>query len=393
MIDIEAIQEQLSHLKSFVLFNRTMTPEAKLADIPAAILDRLNGEKPHILVASRDEIDRISIVLSHDQLARFQKGEPIFINANAVAHRPALKKGRRQIEGIERRVKDAHAVQTYIGIERLCEWLHAGKSSLPKIPDQRLKAMRLLATDGLMDDTTIDATEEADRLAFYRTQCDAGSRLITKWHPWIENPRQLLEEARKVVRMSLSSKKPAAIKEEIEKEMVMNRCLLRCWRQATTLVLTENKMSDQVRKRDRETRGQLAVLAGIGADRPALDDLVRAALDGDFNPSDLYRNLKYLETLFELARVLGRHGRGSDEQLERPLAREMRHQISFRDLIDERIEDNPESVQNDEYAAAQVLTQTAYELFPKRKWIDVLDAAIEAKDTVTLTGRSGRVAA
>ena len=43
-------------------------------------------------------------------LALFQKGELILVVTDAVAHRPAMEKGRRQIEGLERRVQDAHAV-------------------------------------------------------------------------------------------------------------------------------------------------------------------------------------------------------------------------------------------------------------------------------------------
>lgn len=393
MIEIEAIQERLSNLKSFVLFNRTITPDAKLADIPAAILDRLNGEKPHILVASRDEIDRIDIVLSHDMLARFQKGEPVLVAKDAVAHRAALKKGRRQIEGLERRVQDAYAVQTYIGVERLCEWMHAGRSNPPRIPDQRIKAMQLLAMDGLSDETQIDATEEDERLAFYRTQCDAGSRLVSQWYSWIDNPRRILEEAQKVVRMQAPNMKPSAIKEAIAKELSMNRFMLRCWQQATTLVLAEHELSEEVRKNDRPTKGQLAVLAGAIPDRPALVEAVRAALDGDFDPSRLFRSLISYEDLFELARILGRHGRGSDERLAGPSLKQLLKQMSIREKFEKESEANPESGRSGEDEAALLITNAAFQMFVPSSWIDALDAAIATDGTVILPGRSNRSAA
>lgn len=393
MIDNETIRKWLSGSTSFVLFNRAMAPEAKLADVPAEMLDRLNGEKTPILVASRDDIDRIGIVLSHDMLALFQKGEPVPVVTDPVAHRPALKKGRRQIEGLERRVQDAHAIQTYIGVERLCEWMHAGRSNSPKVPDQRMKAMRLLATEGLLDETNMDATEEADRLAFYRTQCDAGSRLVVKWYPWIDNPRRILEEVRKVVRMQLPDMNPPAIKEAIAHELRMNRFMLRCWRQATTLVLTEHEMSDEVRKNDRATKGQLAVLAGAGTDRPQLAEAVRAAFDGDFDPSKLFRSLRIFDDLFELARILGRHGRGFDERLAGASLNCLRQQISMRDKLNEETETNPECGRSGQDEAALLITSAAYELFSRSKWIDALDAAIRTDGAVNLTGRSGRVAA
>lgn len=392
MIDEGKMQKWLAGSTSFVLFDRR-TERSALNDIPSEILDRLNGEKPFILSACLEEIDRIGIVLSHDQLAKFKKGEPILIVAEPVAHRPALQKGRRQIEGLERRVQDAHAVQTYMGVERLCEWMHAGRSNPPRVPDQRIKAMQLLATNGLPDETHIDAMEEDDRLAFYRTQCDAGSRVAVEWHPWIDNPRRILEEARKVVRMQLPDMKPPAIKAEIAKELRMNRFMLRCWQQATTLVLAEHELSEEIRKNDRVSKGQLAVLAGLRTDRVELAEAVRAAIDGDFDPSQLFRNMRSFEDLFELARILGRHGRGSDERLTGPSLKCLRKQISMRDQFEKEIEANPECGRSGQEEATLFITNAAYELFSRSKWIDALDAAIATDGTVTLTERSNRIAA
>lgn len=393
MVDIEAVQKRLLGLTSFVLFNRAMAPEPKLADIPSEMLDRLNDKKPHVLVASRDEIDLIGIVLPHDMLALFQKGEPILVVTDAVAHRPAMEKGRRQIEGLERRVQDAYAVHTYLVVERLCEWMHAGRSNLPKVREQRIKAMQLLATDGLLDEAHMDATEEADRLASYRTQRDAGSRLVVKWHPWIDNPRRLSEEARKVVRMQLPDMKPPAIKEAIAHELRMNRFMLRCWRQASTLVLTEHELSDGVLKNGRETKGQLALLAGAKTDRAELAEAVRAAFDGDFDPSKLFRSLRSFADLFELSRILGRYGRGFDERVAGASLKCLRKQILMRDQFEKEIEANRKCGRSGQEEATLFITNAAYELFSRSKWIDALDAAIATDGTVTLTGRSNRVAA
>lgn len=388
-IDNEQLETWSRSRPSFVLFNRAFAPAPTIFDVPAEIIDRLNGVRPDVLVASNDELDRIGIVLAHDQLAQFRKGDPVLIAMDRVDQREALKKGRRQIEGLERRVQKAHAIQTYIGVERLCEWMHASRSNLPKVPDQRRKAMRFLATEGLLDETNMDATEEADRLAFYRTQCDAGSRLAVEWYPWIENPRRLLEEVRKVVRMQLPDMNPPAIKEAIAHELRMNRFMLRCLRQATALVLAEQAMSDEIRKRGRETKHQQAALAGAIVDRPALHQAARAALDGDFNPSELFRSLLSYHDTLELARLLGRRGRGHDESLELTLVREMKRQIRLREECDDSAK-QAEGALNGEHEAALVITKAAYELFRPESWRDVLDKAIAAGEAVTLTRRSRR---
>jgi len=50
-----------------------------IADVPAEIFDPLKGARPDVLIASRDELDRLGAVLAHDQLARLQTVEPILI--------------------------------------------------------------------------------------------------------------------------------------------------------------------------------------------------------------------------------------------------------------------------------------------------------------------------
>ncbi|MGD9921426.1 MAG: hypothetical protein AB7V13_08270 [Pseudorhodoplanes sp.] len=385
-IDDEHLNAWSKSRPSFVLFNRAFAPTPTIFDLPAEIRDRLNGVRPDLLVASNDQLDQIGIVLAHDQLAQFQKGVPVLIVAARVDQQEALKRGRRAKKDLERRVQDAHAVQTYVGMERLCEWMLAHGTVELTVEEQRLRVTKLFAEKvWLKDPSAKKAATDENRLGFFRTQFDAGSRLISAWYPWADTPDVLSRVARKIVKTSLATMKHSKIGETIDHELAMNRFMLRCLRQATTLVLAEHAMSDEIRKRGRETKHQQAVLAGAIPDRPALHEAVRAALDGDFNPSELFRSLLSYHDTLELARLIGRCGRGHNESLELTLVREMKRQIRLREECEDSAT-QAEGTLNGEHEAALVITQAAYELFSPKNWREELDKAIAAGESVTLTG-------
>lgn len=386
-IDKEQLEAWSRSRPSFVLFNRAFAPAPTIFDVPAEIIDRLNGVRPDVLVTSRDELDQSGIVLAHDQLAQFQKGEPVLIVVDRVDLREALKRGRREKKNLERRVQDAHAVQTYVGMERLCEWRQAIDTKSFTTPARREEVIELLAKKAWLDDSSVKkvATDE-DRLAFFRTQFDAGSRLVApSWYPWAGTPDALSRVAREIVTASSASMNHSEIEDAIDHELAMNRFMLRCLRQATALVLAEHAMSDAIRKRGRETKHQQAALAGAVLERPALHEAVRAALDGDFNPSELFRSLLSYHDTLELARLIGRHGRGHNERLDLTLVREMKRQIRLREECDDSAK-QAEGALNGEHDAALVITKAAYELFRPENWREELDKAIAAGEAVTLTG-------
>lgn len=68
-IDNEQLETWSRSRPGFVLFNRAFAPAPTIFDVPAEIIDRLNGVRPDLLVASNDELDRIGIVLAHDQVS------------------------------------------------------------------------------------------------------------------------------------------------------------------------------------------------------------------------------------------------------------------------------------------------------------------------------------
>lgn len=392
MMDGEQLEAWSRSRPRLVLFNQAMTPKPTLADVPAAMLDRLSGAEPGFWVMSRDQLDQSGVLLAHDQLAQFQNGEPVLIVVDRVDQREALKKGRRAKQGVERRVQDAHAVQTYVGMERLCEWIQARDNVELTVEAQRWRVTQMLAEKAwLKDPSAKKAATDEDRLAFFRTQFDAGSRLVVpSWYRWATHPNDLSCVVRKIAKTSSASMKHSAIEDAIDHELAMNRFMLRCLRQATTLVLAEHAMSDEIRKRDRETKHQQAALAGAILDRPALHEAACAALDGDFNPSELFRSLlSYHETL-ELARLIGRHGRGHDVTLDVMLAREMKRQIRLREECEDSAK-RAEGALNGEHEAALAITQAAYKLRRPESWREELDNAIAAGEAVTLTGRSGKM--
>lgn len=385
-IDNEQLETWSRSRPSFVLFNRAFAPAPTIFDVPAEIIDRLNGVRPDVLVASNDQLDQIGIVLAHDQLAQFRKGDPVLIVAARIDQREPLKKGRRAKKDLERRVQDAHAVQTYVGMERLCEWRQAIDTKSLTTPARREEVIELLAKKAWLDDSSVKkAATDEDRLAFFRTQFDAGSRLVGTWYPWAGTPDVLSRVARKIVTVSSASMNHSEIEGTIDHELAMNRFMLRCLRQATTLVLAEHAMSDEIRKRGRETKHQQAALAGAIPDRPVLHEAARAALDGDFNPSELFRSLLSYHDTLELARLIGRHGRGHNERLDLTLVREMKRQIRLREECEDSAK-RAEGALNGEHEAALVITQAAYEMRRPENWRQELDNAIAAGEAVTLTG-------
>lgn len=387
--DLQQLEDWSRSRPNLVLINSAVNPSPEPADLPPELVERLNGARPDFLVASRDELDRIGIVLAHDQLARFQKGEPILMIVGRVDHRVALKRGRRQKEELERHVQDALAIQTYIGVERLCAWLQArdGRRLAVSVPELRERVIELLATEAWLDDPNTGANvDDERRRAFVRTQFDAGSRLVCRWYPWTERPDDLSRVAREIVDASALHMDRAVLEESIWHEFNLIRFMLRCLHQATRLVLTAHAMSADIRKHDRMSRNQQAMLSGATMDRPTLYEAVRAALDGDFNPSELFGSLLSYHDALELARLLGRHGRGHDVRLDASVAREMKRMIAIRDRFDAEMKQHPqEPPPFDEQAAALVITQAGFELFSRERWLSALDGAIAAGSAVTLS--------
>lgn len=387
MMDKEQFEAWSRSRPSFVLINRDINPNPTAADLSPELIERLNGARPGFLVVTREELGTHGIMLAHDQLARFQRGEPVLLVVGRVDHRAQLKRGRRSKEELERAVQDALAVQTYLGVERLCGWQKArdGRRVTLTVPELRDRVLDQLATVAWLDDpNTIGGKTESERQSFFRTQYDAGGRLIATWFSWAERPDDLSREARQVVEES-ARKRPTLIAEEIVREIRMIGFMVRCLRQATTLVLAAHEMSAEIRKHDKMTNGQQAVLAGAISDRSTLFEATRAALDGDFNPADLFPSLLSYYNTLELACLLGRRRRGHDIHLEPDLLREMQRQILLREMFDADQLQHPGGMPFDEQAAALVLTQAAYESIPKSRWPGLLDEAIKLERAVTLS--------
>lgn len=384
--DDAAFEEWVGNRPFLILVNAEVNPRPMVHDLPREIVDQLNGRRPDFLVASFDELNRIGIVLSHDQVAKFRNGVPVIMAIGRVDHREALKRGRRRKEELERQVQDALAVQTYLSIERLCAWQQArdGRRLNVTLPELRDRVIEDLSNEAWVEDRNVDqiATDE-DRKAFFRTQADAGSRLIATWYSWARRPDDLSRVARQVVRTSAQEMDQTLIAESIRRERNMIRMMLRCLRQATTLVLTAHAMSAEIQNRERMTKGQQAVLSGAAGDRSTLYEAVRVAIDGDFNPSHLFPAMLSNHATLELGRLLGRRGRGHRIDIGANLVRELRRQIDIRDAMDAAGLGEGETP-TDEHAAALVITQTAYELVTRERWLSVLDQAVSTDSGVVL---------
>lgn len=70
MIDREAFEDWPRSRPRIVLVNRDVNPAPTVEDLPPELVERLGGARPDFLVASREEIDRIGIVLINWRVSR-----------------------------------------------------------------------------------------------------------------------------------------------------------------------------------------------------------------------------------------------------------------------------------------------------------------------------------
>lgn len=161
-----------------------------------------------------------------------------------------------------------------------------------------------------------DCGAAAGSTAYWRTHCDAGSRLVAGFYADIQRPSQLADRARRIVssvgaNMSIAEI-DQAIRDELSRLMFLSRSLGR----ATEIVLAAHNIGEPHAAQNM-SKGQRALLAGTHCNRrPCLYDVVRAAFDGDFDGSLIYPSLIARRPIIELARRLGRAGRGHSVEIE-----------------------------------------------------------------------------
>lgn len=373
-----------------ILVNSEKISAPAVADLPSNILDRLDGRRPDFLGCSIGELASLGIVLAHDQFAAFLAGRPVLLIADRVMMRAPLARGRRKKDALEQSVQEALAVQVFVVVERLCEWTAAlhGRRQSRTVPALRGQIFRQLANSAWVDaDDGAKVESDERRLSFFRTCFDQGGRLIAEWYPGTEEPGNLSQVARDIARASAQKMTREQVASEIDSELARIRFLFRCYRQATTVTKAVQEGSQRLRDGAPMTKGQLANLAGASVDRPALFEACRAAIDGDFNPSDLFRNLLSYSALLGMAQKLGRFGRGFEIELDQQDVAVLWRQIEIRTNFDGGHHRLQEGI-TDEEASALLVTNAAYEMVPAGKWLGVLKGASQNGNGVTLSRRS-----
>ncbi|NMG41800.1 hypothetical protein GRZ55_21425 [Chelativorans sp. ZYF759] len=302
-----------------ILANEKVLPKPTLADVSPAILEYLQGRRPDFLVADPDHLFDRGIVLSHDHMERFRSGEPILMAFGADAVPLPLKRGRRQLKALEKLIQDALAIQVYLKTERICALMRVSNetSRRMKVPALRDAALELLVANAWIDDGRRSNDAEERALAFFRTQYDAGSRLVGAFFADNPSPREAGKREGQQVLWDCAGPDARKIAAEgIDHEVERIRFLLSCLRQATTLVNAIQEQADDSRRDRPAMKATVRTIAGAGVERPSLAQVVRAAVDCDVDLTGLFPNLLVHRELVALARSLGRFGRGYDVRLD-----------------------------------------------------------------------------
>ncbi|MGY6709016.1 MAG: hypothetical protein ACXIVF_11880 [Rhizobiaceae bacterium] len=302
-----------------ILANEKILPRPTFADVSPAILEHLQGRRPDFLVADPDQLFDRGIMLSPDHMERFCSGEPILMAVGADAVPPPLKRGRRQHKALEKLIQDALAIQVYLKTERICALMRVCRETSRRmnVPALRNAARELLAAKAWIDDgkNSNDANERA--LAFFRTQYDAGSRLVGAFFADNPSPREAGKRERQHVLRECAGPDARKIAAEgIDHEIERIRFLLSCLRQATALVQAVQEQADDIRCDRPVMKATVRTIAGADVDRPSLAQVVRAAVDCDVDLSGLFPSLLVHHELVDLARKLGRFGRGYDVRVD-----------------------------------------------------------------------------
>lgn len=381
MMNEAAIREWIAAAPQFVLFNAAKTPHPQLVDIPVDFNEGIGDRRIDLMAATCEELDRLGVVLSHDEKRVFEQGKPILVAATGVEHRPSLKRGRRRKEQLERDVQTGLAAATYAATERLIEWtsLRDGRRVALALSERRERVLQLLADEAKQ---VFGAKGRCGSSAYWRTQYDAGSRIVAGFHADIQRPGQLADRARHIVCSGGSQMRIAeidqAIRDEISRLMFLSRCLDR----ATEFVLAAHDIR-QINGGQKLSKGQQAVLASTHGDhRPSLYDVTRAAFDGDFDGALLFPSLIVRQPIIELARLLGRAGRGHAVEIGPNRIGDLQTVLLTYEVCLQHLEKDIGLTA--EQGASFWVAKAALELAPLAAWKAGIESARRAGDTISL---------
>lgn len=380
------LRDWLAARPFFILANETVLPRPTLAEVSPAILEQLQGRRPDFLVADPDQLFDRGIMLSPDHMERFRSGEPILMAVGAAAVPPPLKRGRRHHKALEKLIQDALAIQAYLKAERICALMRVCNetSRRMKVPALRDAALELLAANAWIDDGLRSNDAEERALAFFRTQYDAGSRLVGTFFAGNPSPREAGKRERQhVLRECAGPDARKVAVEGIDHEVERIRFLLSCLRQATTLVNAVQEQADDTRRDRPAMKATVRTIAGAGVERPSLAQVVRAAVDCDIDLTGLFPSLLVYRELVELARNLGRFGRGYDVRLDASQLVIMQKQ--FRTGLEYLGRAQAAEEFYDRDAVAILLARMMLEIREAQVWHRILDEAVALNSAITIS--------
>ena len=307
---------QLLGTQAFVLQNAELPGHAP-NDVREAVREHIPPEQEafELVITTLKAIDDVGLPLKPEHRQQFQSGLPVLIVPLAFLELEERPQGRQKVERYEKQARDALYINVALCVERL-RAIDAFEDRLNlSVAYRRGKVFLDLAkTPTLPNSGTV-----SDRESFFRNAFREGQsrELLSRFFQ--DTPAKVIlknahDQARhraedRLAQINLRDMKSA--------EIVSLTTLLHIYRQAQDVLHAQHEMSEGVREGVEMSRSLHQTLANAKLDGPALDEFMDAAIIGDLNPSDVFKNVVSWKNAFEVGRRMGRLSRGQSVEFTR----------------------------------------------------------------------------
>jgi hypothetical protein len=309
--------------RPLAIVNRSVVSDLNPIQLPPDIVGHFGPfDRRQILVGTEEQLQAGPYALSHAELIRFRRGEPIIRVPLLLKIREPLHRGERPRDDMEKRVREALAVNVYTSTERLCALgrLQSPKGFRKTVSAARHWAWKLMAekcwTEPVGDRV---ARAEPRRLenedgaaGWFKALFDEGSRSCVAWYPGKTRPRDVGAHVRVEAEIiGAHCRTSADFDGASVRELNVVRILVRFYRRAEMLAVVQHRASIRERTGEPMTRGDHAARANSPF---TLEEAGIAALHGDFDPLEIDFSHFGHETTFGQLRDVGRKMRAQPPQ-------------------------------------------------------------------------------
>lgn len=318
------------------LVNRARHPEARIA-IPKEMLAHhaanFTGE-PCTLVTTLRALDDNRIVLGPRHRANFKAGAAVLFAASDLELLAPRVHGGQEVGPLKEQARDGLSVVVVLATETVRALLEARDHKNFTKPSGRYEARQLLPQLELS----------------LANLFDEGQKLLSAWYSG-RNPREVMTEAY-ITALAFARERLGKVDLGglIDDQARAVEVAAAVYARVEDFQRAHHGMSDENRHGRAMTTFQQQELANARQEYLPLDDLMKAAIAMNFNPSQVFLNFAAYHTEFDVAALLGRLDRGFEIELD------LAHLQRLERLFDaaERCDSDPSAAGEEELAGVAV---------------------------------------